>query len=184
MLWGSGRPDVWNPAGTSSVTEAPHPPLLVLIYRTCPLLAKPLLPGMRSIIGTLSRGLLSFWPSNWAGSSTMAGAPSRYVHPVTYHSCCSSRAYRLCGGIVHVGDLATSGHYRPFCVHNAVQSSGSEVASPNVTTTMFGPYTLYDDDKPPSPRSPITDNLLRHNTYVVFYICTCRDGRRNSEPGL
>ena len=80
---------------------------------------------------------------------------------------CSSWAYRLCGGIVHVGDLATSGHYRPFCVHNAVQSSGSEVASPNVATTMFGPYTLYDDDKPPSTRNPSTDNLLRHNTYVV-----------------
>ena len=195
MLWGSGRPDVWNSAGTSSVTEAPHPPLLVLIYRTCPPLAKPLLSGIRSIIGTLSRGLLPFWPFSWAGSSAMAGAPSRYVHPVTYHAFelpvfqddqlgCSSRAYRLCGGIVHVGDLATSGHYRPFCVHNAVQSSGSEVSSPNDATTMFGPYTLYDDVKPPSTRNPSSDNLLRHNTYVVFYLCTRRDGRRNSEPGL
>ena len=97
---------------------------------------------------------------------------------------CSSRAYRLCGGIVHIGDLATSGHYRPFCVHNAVQSSGSEVSSPNDATTMFGPYTLYDDDKPPSTSNPSSDNLLRHNTYVVFYLCTRRDGRRNSEPGL
>ena len=97
---------------------------------------------------------------------------------------CSSMTYRLCGGIVHVGDLANSGHYRPFCVHNDVQSSGSEVASPSDTTPMFGPYTLYDDDKPPTTRNPSTDNLLRHNTYVVFYFCTCRDGRRNSEPGL
>ena len=97
---------------------------------------------------------------------------------------CDSRSYRLSGGIVHVGDLATSGHYRPFCVHNSVHSSGSEVASPNDATTMFGPYTLYDDDKPPSTRNPSTDNLLRHNTYVVFYLCTRRAGRSNSEPGL
>ena len=97
---------------------------------------------------------------------------------------CSSRAYRLCGGIVHVGDLATSGHYRPFCVHNAVQSTGSEVSSNNDATIMFGPYTLHDDDKPPSTRNPSSDNLLRHNTYVVFYLCTRRAGRRTSEPGL
>ena len=97
---------------------------------------------------------------------------------------CSSRNYRLCGGIVHVGDLANSGHYRPFCVHNDVQSLGSEVASPSDATPMYGPYTLYDDDRPPTTRDPSTDNLLRHNTYVVFYLRTCRAGRSNSEPGL
>ena len=96
---------------------------------------------------------------------------------------CSYRTYRLCGGIVHVGDLATSGHYRPFCVHNDVPSSGSEVASPSDFTTMYGQYTLYDDDRPLTARSSCTDNLLRHNTYVVFYLHTCRAGRSSSEPG-
>ena len=38
---------------------------------------------------------------------------------------CGRETYRLCGGIVHVGDLATSGHYRPFCVHRPVHSNGS-----------------------------------------------------------
>ena len=96
---------------------------------------------------------------------------------------CSTRTYRLCGGIVHVGDLATSGHYRPFCMHNTAQSMGSEAASPHHTATMLGQYTLYDDDKPPSSRSPSNDKLLRHNTYVVFYCCTSREGRRSSESG-
>ena len=87
---------------------------------------------------------------------------------------CSSRTYKLCGGIVHVGDLATSGHYRPFCVHQNVQDSGSEVTSPQDDNSVHGTYTLFDDDKPPASRSPGTDNLLRHNTYVVLYLCSSR----------
>ena len=93
-------------------------------------------------------------------------------------------AYRLCGGIVHVGDLATSGHYRPFCVHRPVHRPGSEVASPNNTESMLGPYTLYDDDRPPTSGSLSTDNLLRRNTYVVFYLCSSRADRSIGEPGL
>ena len=80
---------------------------------------------------------------------------------------CSSRNYRLCGGIVHIGDQANSGHYRPFCVHNDIHSLGSEGTSPGDATPMYGTYTLYDDDRPPTARNPSTDNLLRHNTYVV-----------------
>ena len=97
---------------------------------------------------------------------------------------CSSRNYRLCGGIVHIGDQANSGHYRPFCVHNDIHSLGSEGTSPGDATPMYGTYTLYDDDRPPTTRNPSTDNLLRHNTYVVFYFRTCTAGRSNSEPGL
>ena len=75
---------------------------------------------------------------------------------------------------MHVGDLATSGHYRPFCVHQNVQDSGSEVTSPQDDNSVHGTYTLFDDDKPPASRSPGTDNLLRHNTYVVLYLCSSR----------
>ena len=97
---------------------------------------------------------------------------------------CGLRSYRLCGGIVHVGDLATSGHYRPFCVHKSVHRHGSEVASPHDAEAMLGPYTLYDDDRPPTSRSLSTDTLLRHNTYVVFYLSACRVDRSIGEPGL
>ena len=97
---------------------------------------------------------------------------------------CGLKSYRLCGGIVHVGDLATSGHYRPFCVHRAVHRLGSEVASPNDSEDTLGPYTLYDDDRPPMSRSLSTDSLLRHNTYVVFYLSTRSVDRSRGEPGL
>ena len=97
---------------------------------------------------------------------------------------CGLKSYRLCGGIVHVGDLAASGHYRPFCVHRAVHRLGSEVASPNDSEDTLGPYTLYDDDRPPMSRSLSTDSLLRHNTYVVFYLSTRSVDRSRGEPGL
>ena len=97
---------------------------------------------------------------------------------------CGRETYRLCGGIVHVGDLATSGHKRPFCVHRHVHSNGSEAASPNHTEAALGLYTLYDDDRPLVFKSPSTDNLLRHNTYVVFYLSESRTDRRSGEPGL
>ena len=85
---------------------------------------------------------------------------------------------------MHVGDLATSGHYRPFCVHKSVHRHGSEVASPHDAEAMLGPYTLYDDDRTPASRSISTDNLLRRNTYVVFYLSTCSVDRSIGEPGL
>ena len=97
---------------------------------------------------------------------------------------CGQKSYRLCGGIVHVGDLATSGHYRPFCVHRAVHRLGSEVASPNDSDDTLGPSTLYDDDRPPMSRSLSTDSLLRHNAYVVFYLSTRSVDRSRGEPGL
>ena len=96
---------------------------------------------------------------------------------------CSMTTYRLCGGIVHIGDLATSGHYRPFCVHQTVHSRGSEVSSPNHDDEVLGPYTLYDDDKPLVNRNSSTDNILRHNTYVAFYLFVSTTDRSPDEPG-
>ena len=96
---------------------------------------------------------------------------------------CSMTTYRLCGGIVHIGDLATSGHYRPFCVHQTVHSRGSEVSSPNHDDEVLGPYILYDDDKPLVNRNSSTDNILRHNTYVAFYLFVSTTDRSPDEPG-
>ena len=83
---------------------------------------------------------------------------------------CGPQLYRLCSGIVHIGDMATTGHYRPFCVHRVVHRPGYEATSPVGSGAMLGSYTLYDDDRPPVLNTAATDNLLRHNAYVVFYI--------------
>ena len=85
---------------------------------------------------------------------------------------CGLQQYRLCSGIVHVGDMATTGHYRPFCVHSVVHRPGYEATSPDNSGAMLGSYTLFDDDKPPVLNTAASDNLLRHNAYVVFYIRT------------
>ena len=84
---------------------------------------------------------------------------------------CTLLTYALCGGIVHIGDTATSGHYRAMCVHPPLGQERSEVSSPTPR------YTLCDDDKQASPNSLRLDNLLAHNLYVVLYC------RLDPEPG-
>ena len=69
----------------------------------------------------------------------------------------------LCSGIVHVGDTAGSGHYRAMCVHSPLETGRSEDFSPVLR------YTLCDDDRQASQNSPMLDNLLDHNLYVVLY---------------
>ena len=75
---------------------------------------------------------------------------------------CTAYEYILCSGIVHVGDAA-SGHYRAMCVHSPLETGRSEGSSPALR------YTLCDDDRQASQRSPNLDNLLDHNLYVVMY---------------
>ena len=75
---------------------------------------------------------------------------------------CTEYEYVLCSGIVHVGDTAASGHYRAMCIHSPLESVRSEVSSPVLR------YTLCDDDRQASQRSPNLDNLLDHNLYVVL----------------
>ena len=76
---------------------------------------------------------------------------------------CATQEYILCSGIVHVGDTATSGHYRAMCVHSPFADTRSEDSSPALR------YTLCDDDRPASLHSPRLDSLLEHNLYVVMY---------------
>ena len=68
-------------------------------------------------------------------------------------------------------------------MHRFVHSRGSEASSPNHAETALGLYTLYDDDKPFVIKNPSTDNILRHNTYVVFYLCMSITDRSYDEPG-
>ena len=75
---------------------------------------------------------------------------------------CTAHEYILCSGIVHVGDTAASGHYRAMCVHSPFETVRSEGSSPVLR------YTLCDDDRQASQRSPNLDNLLDHNLYVVM----------------
>ena len=76
---------------------------------------------------------------------------------------CTAHEYILCSGIVHVGDTAASGHYRAMCVHSPLETVRSGGSSPVLR------YTLCDDDRQASQRSPNLDNLLDHNLYVVMY---------------
>ena len=69
-------------------------------------------------------------------------------------------------------------------MHRAVHRLGSEVGSPNDSEDTLGPFSLCDDDRPPMSRSLSTDSLLRHNTYVVFYLSTRSVDRSRGEPGL
>ena len=79
--------------------------------------------------------------------------------------------YALCSGIAHIGDTATSGHYRAMCVHSPLGQGRSEASSPTPS------YTLCDDDRQASQNSSRLDNLLDHNLYVVLYC------RLDPEPG-
>ena len=76
---------------------------------------------------------------------------------------CTTQEYVLCSGIVHVGDTATSGHYRAMCVHSPFATERFEDSSPALR------YTLCDDDRQASLHSPRLDSLLDHNLYVVLY---------------
>ena len=84
---------------------------------------------------------------------------------------CHDLTYALCSGIAHIGDTATSGHYRAMCVHSPLGQGRSEASSPTPR------YTLCDDDRQASQNSSRLDNLLDHNLYVVLYC------RLDPEPG-
>ena len=84
---------------------------------------------------------------------------------------CTDLTYALCSGIAHIGDTATSGHYRAMCVHSPLGQGRSEASSPTPR------YTLCDDDRQASQNSSRLDNLLDHNLYVVLYC------RLDPEPG-
>ena len=68
-------------------------------------------------------------------------------------------------------------------MHKLVHSRGSEVSSPSHADGALGPYTLYDDDKPLVTQNSSTDNILRHNTYVVFYLCMSDTEGSSDGPG-
>ena len=84
---------------------------------------------------------------------------------------CTDLTYALCSGIAHIGDTATSGHYRAMCVHSPLGQGRSEASSPTPR------YTLCDDDRQASQSSSRLDTLLDHNLYVVLYC------RLDPEPG-
>ena len=99
--------------------------------------------------------------------------PSRLQVPVFAGELleCTTSTYALCSGIAHIGDTATSGHYRAMCIHSPSGQGRSEDSSPTLR------YTLCDDDRQASQNSSRLGSLLDHNLYVVLYC------RLDPEPG-
>ena len=75
------------------------------------------------------------------------------------------KSYRLCCGIVHIGDLATSGRYRPFCVHRAVYRFDPRSPHPTIPKTRLGPIPYMTMTGLPCPGV-----LVRIVCYVTILI--------------